>query len=128
MVAKLLLLVTFIFGAVVALLWITVEAAGAVTDGSDWIWYLALGLTVVPAILFLIAMLRSRTRATIALTATAAVLLGGVLLTYPNGSVACTPTEATGGGAGTAVEGLDNGTLIEDVDVAVDDEAAGTCK
>ena len=122
---KALALLTFICGVVVGLLWITVEAVGAVTDGSDWIWYLALAFTAVPVILFVIAALRFRTRAALVLTVSATVLLGGVLLTYPTDSVACTPATEQVAGEDAAVDGLQDGALLEDEDAAAAD--AGNC-
>lgn len=128
MVAKILALVVFMLGAIVALLWVTLEVAGAVTEGADWVWYLALGLIAVPLLAFVILTLRSRTRGMVALTVTATVLLAGVLLTYPDGSVACTPGGGQSASADAPVEGLDAGALLDDDDAAPDAaEAAGDC-
>lgn len=129
MLAKLLVLFTFMFGAMVALLWITVDLAGAVAGGSDWVWYLALGLIAVPTVAFAVALLRSRTRLTIALTVAAGALLGGVLLTYPDSSVACTPVAGESAGGGSQVDGLENGALVDSEDVPEDAQASGSdCK
>jgi hypothetical protein len=122
---KALALLTFIFGVVVGLLWILIEAVGAVAKGSDWIWYLALAATAVPAILFVIAALRFRTRAALVLTVSATVLLGGVVLTYPTDSAACTPATEQVAGEDAAVDGLEDGALLEDEDV--DEADAGNC-
>jgi hypothetical protein len=113
MIIKLLGLFAFMVGALVAGMWVVIELAGAVAAGADRVWYLAVVVSVVPLVLFVISLIRTRSRGMVALTAAATVLLAAVLLTYPDGGVACTPGAAESGGAGASgpIEGL------EDVDV-----------
>lgn len=125
MFLRIVLLLVFLFGAMVALLWIPVEAAGAVSSGADWVWYIALTLLVIPLIYFAIAAVRSRTQAAVVLTTISAVLLVGVLLTYPNDSVACTPAADTASTGST--DGIGDGVVLDDIDIE-DTAAAGDCE
>ena len=134
-IAKLLVLVLFVFGAVVALLWIPIELADSVADGADWIWFLALVLTVVPALLFLVAAIRSRSRGVMALTVLGTALVVGVVLTYPAADVACKSPAAgqsaagQGAGNGAGTKGLGAGVLVEDDPTATDSAAvASNCR
>ena len=115
----------------VALLWIPLEAAGGVSNGSDWVWYIALVLVAIPLIFFAIAAVRSRTRAAVVLTTIGAVLMVGVLLTYPTDSVACTPGAGDGVAAGGSTDGVGDGVQLDDIDVDVEDStttASSDCK
>ena len=53
--AKIAVLLMFLLGIIVAPLWIMVELGNSVAPGADWVWYAALALTAVPAVLFLVA-------------------------------------------------------------------------
>jgi hypothetical protein len=117
----------FMLAIIVALLWVTLELAHAVADGADWIWYLALVLTLVPVLIFAALAVRSRTRGVIVLAVAATALLAGVLLTYPDNSVACTPGAGqSAGGSGIDTSGLGD-VLVEDTGTTSTTASAGDC-
>jgi len=125
-ILKLTAIITFMLGAIFGVFWIVLELAGAVTEGSDWVWYLALALTIVPAILFLVVAARARTRAVVAFTAVAALLVVGVALTYPTDKAACGPDSGQTANGNGPSDGLDNGALVDDGDIQVDEEDTTT--
>jgi len=51
-------------------------------------------VTLTAAILAVLALLRSRTRAMVGFTAAATIVLAAVLVTYPSGGASCEPTTA----------------------------------
>jgi cytochrome bd-type quinol oxidase subunit 2 len=91
---KLVAILAFMIAFVVAALWVTIELADSVAAGADDTWYLAVALTLAAALLVLIALLRSRTRAMVGFMAAATIVLAAVLATYPNGGPSCQPTSA----------------------------------
>lgn len=129
MIVKLFAIVVFMAAAIAGVMWVVLELAGAVSEGADWVWYLALGLTVVAVAVVVFAAWRSRTRGMIALTVTATVLLVGVIFTYPTDKAACGPGgDQVANGNGPS-DGLDSGALLDD-DIQVEEEevAASDCK
>jgi cytochrome bd-type quinol oxidase subunit 2 len=91
---KLVAVGVFMIALPVAALWVTIELANSVADGADDTWYLAVAVTLAAAILVLIALLRSRTRAMVGFMAAATIVLVAVLATYPSGGPSCQPTSA----------------------------------
>jgi cytochrome bd-type quinol oxidase subunit 2 len=125
---KLVALFVFMVATLVAALWITVELAGAVAEGSDDVWYLAVALTLAAALLILIVLLRGRTRAMVGFLAAATVVLAAVLVTYPDGGPSCTPTEAQPQGqATTSADESGAGDIFETVDDTATNAAATDC-
>lgn len=126
MIARLLAMVLCMAAFIAGLLWVPLEAVGAVTEGADSAWYIALGLTIAAVIVVVIVTARSRTRGMIGLTAATTVLLVAIVLTYPTDSEPCTP----GGGevAVTDTTGdLGDGIQVDDAD-APDTSGANDCK
>jgi hypothetical protein len=111
--ARLIALLTFMVGAMVALLWVMVELGDSVAAGADWIWYLALVLTLVPALVFAVTSVRWRSRGPIILTVASTVLLVAVVLTHPNSGAACRPGTTAQDSGTTDTSGLGD-VLVDD--------------
>lgn len=108
-------LLLFLVGVLVGGLWILLEAAGAVAEGGDVIWYVAFGVTLVPALLLAWIAFRARGTAFVVLTVAAVALFAGVIVTYPSGSSSACPSgtaDATGGGVTVSSEDL-GGALVD---------------
>lgn len=101
-------------------LWVSLELVDAVSSEADSGWYVALGLTIAAVASAVVVTARTRTRATVGVTAAMTVLLVAVVLTYPTESEACTPT----GGEAAVTE-----TTAEDptgIQIEEEDEAPAT--
>jgi hypothetical protein len=81
----------FLTGAMIASLWIPLEAADAIVDdaGGAATWFVPVVLVGISGIIFAAITASHRSRGWITLTAAAAVLLVGLAFTYPSTSVAC---------------------------------------
>ena len=107
------LFIVFGIGALAAVLWIPLEAADAVVDDATNVWYLPVILVGVSVVIFAVITASHRTRGWIALTASAALLLVGLGLTYPSTAVNCrsSSTEA-------AEQPGDGTSVLDDTDLS----------
>jgi cytochrome bd-type quinol oxidase subunit 2 len=126
-ILKLVAIFVFMVAVIVASLWVTLELANAVADGADDVWFLAVGVTLAAALLVLVSLLRSRTRAMVGFMAAATIVLAAVLITYPNSSPPCTPTEAQGQAQSTASDQDLGGILVEDDPTSATTTTATDC-
>ena len=122
-IARLVAIVLCMAAGIAALLWVPLELVGAVSEGADGAWYIALVLTIaaVAAVVFVTA--RSRSRGMIGLTAAATVMLVAVVLTYPTDSPPCTPGGGQNAATETGGEDLGDGIQVDDADAP---DAAGS--
>lgn len=120
---KLIGIFVFMIACLVGALWVTLELAGALAEGTGWVWYLALALALIPTILFAILTVRSRSRGAVLLTVAAGALLVSILLTYPSGNVACGPTQEVTPVVDVSAEDLE-GLVEEDTGAGAGSTAA----
>lgn len=113
---------------IAGVLWVSLELAGAVSEGADGVWYIALGLAIAAVVAVVIVAARSRTRGMIGLTVATTVLLVAVVLTYPTDGAPCTPGSGQNAATDPAAGDLGDGIQVEDTDVPTDAAGANDCK
>ncbi len=128
-IVKLVGILVVMSAAIAGVLWVSLELVGAVSKTADSMWYVVLGLAIAAVVFVVLLTVRSRTREMIVLTATTAVLLVAVLLTYPTDSVPCTPGAGQSTTADTAPAGLGDGIVVDDADLETGSQSgSGDCK
>ena len=113
---------------IAGVLWVSLELAGAVSEGADGVWYVALGLAIAAVVSVVIVAARSRTRGMIGLSVAATVLLVAVVATYPTDSAACPPGSGQNTTSDPAVEGLADDIQVDDADATTDTAGSADCK
>jgi hypothetical protein len=127
MIARLLAIVLCMAALIAGVMWVSLELVGAVSEGADSGWYIALGLAIAAVAAVVVVTARSRTRGMVGLTGVMTVLLVAVVLTYPTKGEACTPT--SGGDAVTDTTADPGGGLqVDDADQPAGGSNSTDCK
>jgi hypothetical protein len=127
-ILKFFAILAFMAAGIAGVLWVSLELAGAVSEGADGVWYIALGLAIAAVVSVVLVTARSRTRGMIGLSVAATVLLVAVVATYPTDSTACPPSSGQNTTSDPAVEGLEDEIQVDDPDATTDAAGSTDCK